>query len=185
MSQSGFTKVVNTNVQATAILNGVAGALSAISSTPGFTGYTIIKPTTLTTVLDDNTLLAISESGILLLDGSSATVSNRTLAVCVGDTKENAKHLINLFKLDSSNPKLIKVAKVGAPNPATYDIRIGNNSSALATTYAYVAFTYNMGAQSAVQVLSEPAATKSGYISVTKVSEEKIVFDVVEKQTPP
>jgi len=181
-SHSGFTKVVNTNVQTSSILNGVAGALSSISSTPGFTGYTVIKPTNVNTELDGNTLLSISESGILLLDGSSITGVS-TLAFCLGDTKENAQALIKIFKLESSNPKLITVAKVGATN-AAYNIFLANNTYALATTHDYVEFSaLTSGADPNGRVLvANGLASKNGYMSVTKASDTKIVFDVVQTQ---
>jgi hypothetical protein len=180
-SHSGFTKVVNTNVQTSSILNGVAGALSSISSTPGFTGYTIITPTTVNTVLDGNALLSISESGILLLDGSSTFAGDRDVAVCLGDTKENAQALIKIFKLESSNPKLITVAKVGATN-ANFAIYLANNEYGLTTTNNYVEFTFQGGNPNYRMPVADRLATKNGYISVTKVSDTKIVFDIVQKQ---
>ena len=176
-TNNNFTKVVNTNVQATAILDGVAGALSAISSTPSFTGYTTIKPVGSTIVPDDNTLQSISSSKVLLLDGTFL-IDDISLSLG-GDTVDNAKRLIKIFGLDvNPNPKLITAAKVGNTN-ADYEIYLSNGS----TTFTYVSIENN--GSDYFQVLASTEATKTGYFSVSLGNiQDSIVFTIIQQQLP-
>ena len=178
-TNNNFTKVVNTNVQATAILDGVAGALSAISSTPSFTGYTSIKPAGNTIVLDDNTLQSISSSKVLLLDGTFL-IGDIPLSLG-GDTVDNAKRLIKIFGLDvNPNPKLITAAKVGNTN-ADYEIYLSNGS----TTFNYVSIYLENNGSDYFQVLASTEATKTGYFSVSLGNiQDSIVFSIIQRQLP-
>ncbi len=176
---NNFTKVVNSDVQTTSILNGVAGALSAISSYPGFTGFTTISPTGVDIVLDTNTLNAISASKTILLDGTGLT-AQRKLVLGL-DTELNAKSLIKTFGLDSNpNPKLIKTVKVGTAANTAYGIYLGTTGG---TTFKYV--SVKSGATGAAsQEISVASATKGGYLSVQLgAAANTIVFDVVTEQT--
>lgn len=173
---NNFTRVVNSDAQTTTILDGVAGALAAISSTPGFTGFVPIKPTTNFT-LDSNTLNAIAASQTMIIDGSSLSVASFLLVGA--DTEDNAKSLIKTFGLDTNpNPKLIKMAKVGATN-AAYTLSFGTTGG---TTTNYISVTKGLTGLS-VQQISAASATKSGYLSVERGSTaNSIVFDVVAEQ---
>ena len=179
-TNNNFTKVVNTNVQATAILDGVADALSAISSTPGFTGYTSIKPVGNNIVIDDNTLQSISSSKVLLLDGT-LLIGNIQLSLG-GDTVDNAKRLIKIFGLDvNPNPKLITVAKFGT-GPNTNNTIYLNNGS---TTYTYVSIDIGNTGLNYFQILADALATKTGYFSVSLGNiQDSIVFNIVAPQVP-
>jgi hypothetical protein len=179
-SHSGFTKVVNTNVQTSTILNGVAGALSSISSTPGFTGYTIIKPQSADIVLSDNTLQTISSSKVLLLDGTSLTENVRL--DLGGDTIDNAKRLIKIFGLDvNPNPKLITVVKAGTGANAAKMIYLSNGSTTNSKTYVLIDLA-STGANY-YHVLAENDATQTGYFSVSLGNiENSILFNIVARQ---
>ena len=175
---NNFTRVVNSDAQTSTLLEGVAGALLNINSSPGYTGFTPIKPTDDIT-LDVNTLNAIAASKTILLDGTTLGAA-RKLNLGL-DTEDNAKSLIKIFGLDvDPNPKLIKTAKIGAAN-AAFKITLGSTGG---TTFKYVSFTTN-GATNAVALdIADASATKSGYLSVELGSTaNSIVFDVVQKQT--
>jgi hypothetical protein len=176
---NNFTRVVNSDAQTSTLLEGVAGALLNINSSPGYTGFTPIKPADDIT-LDVNTLNAIAASKTILLDGTALSGANRKLNLGL-DTEDNAKSLIKIFGLDvDPNPKLIKTAKIGAAN-AAFKITLGTTGG---TTFTYVSFTTN-GATNAVALdIADASATKSGYLSVELGSTaNSIVFDVVQKQT--
>jgi hypothetical protein len=175
MSNVHFKKIVNTNVQTSSILNDVEGALS---STPGFTGYTIIKPVGNDIVLSDNTLQAISYSKLLLLDGTALT--SRVSLVLGGDTADNAKRLIKIFGLDvNPSPKLITVAKAGTGANAAKMIYLSNGS----TSKNYVLIDLARTGANYFQVIADDNATQTGYFTVSLGNiENTILFNIEVRQ---
>ena len=177
MSNSHFKKIVNTNVQTSSIINDVEGA---ISSTPGFTGYTIIKPVGNDIVLSDNTLQAISYSKVLLLDGTALT--SNVLLLLGGDTADNAKRLIKIFGLDvNPSPKLITVAKAGTGANAAKFIYLSNGSTTNSKTYVLIDAAHT--AANHFQIIADDNATQTGYFSVSLGNiKNTILFNIEIRQ---
>ena len=171
-----FSRVVNSDVQTSAILEGVVGALSNINSSPGFTGFVPIKPTTNIT-LDSNTLNAIADSKTIIIDGTGSTSASQL--IIGADTEDNAKSLIKTFGLDkNTNPKLIKLAKVGGAGSGNI-LSFGTTGG---TTTKYISMTKGLTGLS-VQSIGAAASTKSGYLAVELGSTaNSIIFDVVAEQ---
>jgi len=174
---NNFTRVVNSDVQTSAIVDGVATALLNINSAPGFTGFSTIKPTTNIT-LNSNTLSAIADSKTVLIDGTGTTT---TAQLIVGkDTEDNSKSLLKIFGFDKDqNPKLINLARLGAGSGNVFSF--GTTGGA---TTNYILVTKGGMTGQSVHSFADAAATKTGYLGVSRGSTaNSIIFDVVTPQT--
>ena len=175
---NNFTRVVNSDVQTSAIVDGVATALLNINSTPGFTGFSTIKPTTNIT-LNSNTLNAIADSKTILIDGTGTTAEAQL--IIGSDTEDNAKNLLKIFKFDQDqNPKLITLARVGAAGSGNV-FRFGTTGGA---TTNYISVTKGGMTGQSVHPFAVAVATKPGYLGVSRGSTaNSIIFDVVAEQS--
>jgi hypothetical protein len=174
---NNFTRVVNSDVQTSAIIDGVAGALLNINSSPGFTGFSPIVVFDQNVTLSSNTLNAIASSKTMLI---SANTQDNPHTLLIGeDTKANTESLIKIFGLDKdTNPKLIRTEVVGTNS--THVIKLGTTGGVA----KHVIFTTAGTNPAIVQDLSVGSATKGGFLSVALgVTGHTIVFDVVALQT--
>jgi hypothetical protein len=175
---NNFTRVVNSDVQTSAIIDGVSTALLNINSSPGFTGFSPIVVTSADIILSANTINSIAETKTMLI--SAPTIGADRKLVIGEDTKLNAQNLIKAFGLDKdANPKLIRTEVVGGAN-AAFKLTFGTTGGS--ATFVSVKAA---GASAAdVQDLSVNSATKGGFLSVALGSTaDTVVFDVVVKQT--
>ena len=175
---NNFTRVVNSDVQTSAVIDGVTAALLDINSSPGFTGFSPIVVTTADIILSSNTINSISETKTMLISATGITAERRL--VIGEDTKLNAQNLIKAFGLDKdTNPKLIRAEVVGGAN-AGHKLTFGTTGG----TATYVSVKAAGGSAAAVQELSVISASKVGFLSVALGSTaDTIVFDVVAKQS--
>ena len=171
-------KVVNTNVQTTAILNSVKNAIPA--PLPG-TYFPIVFLTFNDIVLTDDNLASIRSSSTLFLDATNIN-ANRNISVG-DDTVENAKRLINLFDLNENIPtRLITIVSGDLPN-ANFVVTLGTNFTGT-PTYENVIFINRIpSGPSYAQIISNANSYKNGYFSVSLGdTKDTIVFEIIKPQ---
>ena len=182
-----FTKVVNTNVQTTSILNSIAAATSALAPLAG-TYFQVfsLTPSINNIILTDDNLASIRSSSTLFITAPNIIIDSN---LSVGDdTAENAKRLINLFDLNENVPiRLITIVLYGTnPNSSTNKVYLGTNETAL-QTYEHVIFDiFDPTGNSNPfykQVIATENSYKNGYFSVSLTDvKDTIKFTIIQAQ---